>query len=254
MTRLVALLLAAATLAGCAVKPKPPKLNLYPRLGVAILPVVNRTKDAALGLAVRDRLAAALKALGPVPLADPDRVGDAAAAAPAPAASPWTDAALRRRVADATGCDWILAVTVEAYRDDFVSETPRRVRSDFAYDTFRWGWADTGSARVDLVLRVVDAGSGRIVRTLKADAEISRSRWTDVAWPGDRSEPPKTGWDSLKRNARPAGERDASGLWWPAEPLVADARDGAIAEAVHGLLPEFRGRDGWRPPAATAAR
>lgn len=245
-------LVLAPVLAGCAVKPKPPVFNLYPRKALAILPVINDTKDAALGAAVRDRLVAALRALGPVPLADPDRVLEAAAG-PAPAATPWTDPALRRRVSAATGSDLIVAVTVPVYKEELESETPKRIRSDFSYATFRWGWADTATARVDAVARIADATTGKVLYTRKSSAEISRSRWTDLAWPGDNPDAPKTGWDSLKHNARPATDPGDPGLRYPVEPLVADARAEAIAEAVHGLLVDFRGRDGWVPPAAPSA-
>ncbi len=238
-------------LGGCAVKPKPPVFNLYPRAGLAVLPAVNDTKDRALGAAVRDQLVTALRALGPVPVSDPVAVLTAATSGPVPAATPWTDAALRQRVAAATGSDLLLVVTVTAFKEEFDSETPRRIRSDFAYSTFRWGWADTATTRVDATARIVNVATGKVLWTRKSSAELSRSRWTDLAWPGDEADAPKTGWDSLKRNARPSPEPDASGLRWKSEPLAADAREAAILEVVHGLLPDFRGRDGWQPPASS---
>jgi len=236
---LAALLLVAAS-AGCATKPRPPVFNLYTHTRIAVLAFGNATKDADLGGAVREALVADLGRMNAVPLAD-------APAAPGTSASPWTDAAWRKSVADATGCDLILAGSVANYREGLKSEEPKRVKSRLTYG-YRWGWADVGSVHLDATVLLIDAASGTVLWTRAVPGDGKQGRWTELAWPGDTSGAPPDGWDKLKAQASPTPAAPGpDGLLRSTEPLVGRAREDAVAEVVRTVTADFMGRDGWVP-------
>lgn len=239
------LLLVPVLLSACAIKPRPPVFNLYAHTKAAVLPFRNGTKDAALAGDLRDALVAEIRRLDAVPLSD-------AAAPPETSASPWTDAAWRKGVVDATGCDLILAGMVGNYTETLKAEDPKRVKSRMSFG-YRWGWADQGTVHLDATVVLVDARTGEIVwhRTVPSDGK--QGRWTDLGWPGDTTGAPAEGWDALKAQARPATAAPGpDGLLYPVEPLVGGARTEAIAETVRALSTDFLGRDGWEPPAKAA--
>ena len=248
-SRILLLALATVTLAvasaGCATKPKPPVFNLYTRARIAVLPFGNPTKDADLGGAVRAALVADLGRMNAVPLVD-------APAGPAATASPWTDAAWRKTVADATGCDLILAGSVANYREELKSEEPKRVKSKLTYGS-RWGWADVASVHLDATVMLLSAADGKVLWTRAVPGDGKQGRWIELPWPGDTSGAPPEGWDKLKAQVAPApAVPGPDGLLRSTEPMMGRARADAIDEIVRTVTTDFAGKDGWEPPARTA--
>jgi TolB-like protein len=231
-------------LAGCATAPKPPAFNLYERVRLAVFPFANSTVDPVLAGAVRDGVLAGLHGLNAVPVEKASgEEGD-----------PEKDPGARKRLADSLKCDVVMTGSVTAYAEDVVREEPKRIRSSYRRNEYKWGYGDTGGVKLGVTVSLVDVSTGKVLWTRKTEAESHVSRWVDLPWPGEKTDPPVGGWDTMR--AENAGETrpDTKAPVYPNDRNVSRAREIAIAQAVRDIIEDFTGRGGWQPVRPTASR
>ena len=230
-------------LAGCATAPKPPAFNLYERARLAVLPFANSTVDPALAEAIRDGVLAGLYGLNAVPVEKASPVeGD-----------PEKDPGALKRLAEALKCDVIMTGSVTTYTEETVREEPKRIRSSYRRSEYKWGYGDTGGVKLEVTVSLVDTLSGKVLWTRKTEAESHVSRWVDLPWPGEKTDPPAGGWDAMRAESGNAARPETKAPVYPDDKNVSRAREIAIAQAVRDVLEDFTGRGGWQPVPRTAS-
>ncbi len=214
-------LLLALLAGGCAwFRPKPPAFNLHGRQRVAILPFANATADPAAAGALQDALADGLAGLKACPVARPGE--------------------------STGGADLLLRGTVERYEESVRPEAPKRIRSFGGEGEWKWGRAETCRAAVSASATLIDAATGAVVWTRRADASHALSRWNDLPWPGDQEKPPK--------DEAGAGPATSGATVYTADRVVARAREEAVLNLTRALLHDFHGAPGWEPPSHVDVR
>jgi len=224
-------------LAGCATAPKPPAFNLYERSRLAVAPFANSTADPVLAGVVQDGILAGLAGLNAVPIekAVPD------------GGNLEKDPSVRKRLAEILKCDVIMTGSVYIYVEDVAREEPKRIRSSYHHNEYKWGYGDTGGVKLEATVRLFDAASGKMLWTRKTEAESHVSRWVDLPWPGEKTGPPEAGWDAMRSENDGKASHDAKALAYTYDKNVSRARELAIAQAVREILEDFTGRGGWQP-------
>ena len=254
-------------------KPTPPVFSLYGHQGLVILPFDNVSADPALAQELQNNLTAQLVGLNAVPVYEQGAVSNYLNQISNDSDDPSADPAVIQRLSQHFKADLILTGTVETYVESTQVQPPQRIQTALFSTDNKWGYYTVQQVKITANAKIVNAANGSTIWVKNAWGNGQNQVWTDIPYPGEKTDPPAEGWDDYfhhhdhpewrhhnewdhQNNSSPVvtinlntngnnSAPSAPALLYQTDATFSNLRGYAIAQTANWMSDDFKGHGGW---------